>query len=365
MTNSLFLALACAACSAPAEEGLTNALYEPFLTEPTAKPNSPTSVTLAYFDVDFDQETSTSIYLAVAKSSAFANKAVIEDVFGNFLVSSSASRYAPFNLDRRRYPAVIWRSKSGALWREDQVVQILNEKVNLAAEESVTPRGLGFGFISRTGKSFDRLKAILSKNLMAERISDGCFVYRTEPPGSHGVVTGFAIRDEDGVLDLYDSETIECVGQFLARSMGLKIGHDQILALTGFDQQIEKGKVSSLPSVPGEAIGKQDGSFRSARNSSDYVGVEARPDSDYVKSIAAGGCEIAAVITKSAKTSSIQLAESGCPTAPSAAAVAYPYFIHGTGLGKGERSTNRINKLRETCLKSLVDDFVADNFCKY
>ncbi len=364
MINPL-LVLTCAACFAPAEGPPANPLYEPFLADPVAKPSSPTSITLAYFDVDLDQETSTSIYLAVAKSSAFANKAVIEDVFGNFLVSSSASRYAPFNLDRRRYPAVIWRSKSGALWREDQVVQILNEKVNLAAQESVTSRGLGFGFISRTDKSFDRLKAILSQNLKAEKISDGCLVYRTEPLGSHGVVTGFAIRDQDGVLDLYDSETIECVGQFLARSMGLKVGHDQILALTGFDQQIDKGKAPPLSSLPDEAGGRAAGSLQSARKGSGYVSVEARPDSDYLRSIADGGCELASVVTKSANSPATRLAESGCPTAPSAAAVAYPCLVHGMGSGENESSVDRINELGEICRKNVVSNFVAEDFCKY
>lgn len=359
------LVLTCAACFAPAEGPHANPLFEPFLAEPVAKPSSPTSVTLAYFDVDFDQETSSSIYLAVAKSSAFANRGIIEDVFGNFLISSSAGRYAPFNLDRARHPAVIWRSSSGALWREDQVTQILNEKVDLAVNESVTPRGLGFGFISKTKRSFDRLKAILSENLKAEKISDGCFVYRTEPPGSHSVITGFAIRDEDGVLDLYDSETIDCVGQFLAKSMGLKVGHDQILALTGFDQQIDEGKGSTLSSLPEEAGGREAGSWQSERTGSDYMSMEARPDPDYLRSIADGGCELASVVTKSANSPVTQLAESGCPTAPSAAAVAYPYLVHGMGLGGNESSIDRINKLGEICRKNAVSNFVAEDFCKY
>lgn len=364
MINPL-LVLTCAACFAPADDQPSNALYEPFLAEPVVKPSSPTSVTLAYFDVDLDQETATSIHLAIATSSAFANKAIIENVFGNFLVSSSASRYASFDLDRGRYPAVIWRSKSGALWREDQVVQILNEKVNFAAEEKVAQRGFGFGFISRTNKSFDRLKAILSENLKAEKISDSCFVYRTEPPGSHSVVTGFAIRDEDGVLDLYDSETIECVGQFLARSMGLKVTNDQILALTGFDQQFDNGKVPLPSSVPAEASGEETVSPPSAGKRLGYPSAKARPDSDYLRSIADGGCELAAVVTKSAKGPLTRLAESGCPTAPSAAAIVYPYLIYGTGSGESESSVNRINELGEICRKSVASDFVAEDFCKY
>jgi len=361
----VLLALGCAACFAPAEETPANALYEPFLVEPAVTPSSPTNVTLAYFDVDFDSRTAPTIYLATAGSSTYSQAAVIEKMFGNFLISSSVGQYGPFDLDSRPYPLVSWSAMSGALWNEDQVLDLLKEQDYFAREAHEVQSGLGFGYITKTVKSFDYLHSILSSRLVSEKVSDTCYFYRYEPADAQRVLTGFAVRDEDGILDLYDGETVECVGQFLAKSMGLTVSQAEILALTGFDEQTDRGS----PQPPADAVGEAGGAAAERdskpRPRSSYPTVEVQPDQEHLQRIAEGGCILASIVQKPASRSEARLAHNGCPTAPSAAAIAYPYYVYGMGSGENESSAERISNISEICRKNIVGDFVAEDFCKY
>jgi hypothetical protein len=362
---SAVLALACAACFAPKEEPSLNALYEPFLDEPAGIPSTPTSVTLAYFDIDFDSRSAPSIYLAIAESRAFSETAVIEKMFGNFLISSSVSQYGPFNLNSRLYPSVIWRARSRALWNEDQVLGLLQEQEYFAQEATDVNSDLGFGYITKTTASFEALHSTLSSRLVSEKVSDNCYFYRHEQVDTKRIITGFAIRDADGVLNLYDHETIECVGQFLAKSMGLTVSQEQILALTGFDQQADRGRIQPLFGSDGEVGGSAAEGEPKPTSRSNFPIVEVQPDQDYLQRLAEGGCVLASVIQKSASRNQSDLAYSGCPTAPSAAAIAFPYFVYGKESGRDESSPDRISKINEICRKSVASVSVQETFCEY
>ena len=362
---SAVLGLACAACFAPAEEHSQNALYQPYLNEPAATPSTPTSVTLAYFDVDLDSQSAASIYLATAKSRAFSEAAVIENMFGNFLISSSVGQYGPFNLNSRTYPSVIWRARSRALWNEDQVLGLMQEQERSAREATDVNSDLGFGYITKTAASFEALQSTLSSRFVSEKVSDNCYFYRHEQVDTQRIITGFAIKDVDGVLNLYDHETIECVGQFLAKSMGLTVSQEQILALTGFDQQADRGGLKPLSGSDGEIGGSATEGERNPTSRAKFPTVEAQPEKEYLQRLAEGGCVLASVIEKSASRNQTHLAYSGCPTAPSAAAIAFPYFLYGKESERAESSPDRFSKINEICRKSVVSASDWETFCAY
>lgn len=362
---SAVLSLACAACVAPKEELSQNALFEPFLDGPVTTPSTPADVTLAYFDVDLDSQSAPSIYLATAKSLAFSEAGVIEKIFGNFLISSSVRQYGQFNLNSRSYPSVIWRAESRALWNKDQVLGILQEQEYFARNSIEVKSDMGFGYITKTAASFEALQSILSSRLVSEKVSDNCYFYRQKQVDTQRMITGFVIRDADGVLNLYDLETIECVGQFLAKSMGLTVSQRQILALTGFDQQADRVRMQP-PSGSDGGIGILPAESEPERISrSNLPVVEAQPDQEYLQRLAKGGCVLAAVFQKSASRNQSDLAYSGCPTAPSAAAITFPFFIYGKQSERAESPSDRISKINEICRKSVVDAPVQNTFCEY
>ena len=107
MLLSALLALGCASCSVAADKAPENPLYEPFLNGPTATPSSPNGVTLAYFDMDYDGEAASSIYMATA------DEREIKRIFSNFLIGPYMDPYGAFHLDRSKYYLVSWSARRG------------------------------------------------------------------------------------------------------------------------------------------------------------------------------------------------------------------------------------------------------------
>jgi len=252
------------------------------------------------------------------------------------------------------------------------VVELLDEMIGFV-KRGFHETSEGFGFITKHEEDFDYLNSIIAGRFESERVSGNCVTYRHQPKGAKHAVTGFVIRDEDGVLDLYDTETIDCVGQFLARSMGLTVSHEQILALTGFDQQTDRGRPQQRTSTAKKsaAVAAEDGvqaqpqSAQPSAQPSRFRTVMLELPQEELDWLAEGGCILASVLQRPVRKGESRLAYSGCPTAPSVGGIAFPYFVYGMGSGENESPTERAAKLREICREYAVSVSVAQEYCKY